>query len=130
MASEKQVAANRANAMRSTGPKTAAGKLKASRNAFRHGLSGPPTCDSVTAAKMDAIARALAGEKTTEDRVTSAADFARAQLELLQIRSIRTERLAKIDPNNYSVGELRRLAALDRYERYALTKRRRVWLKS
>ena len=41
MASEKQIAANRANAKRSTGPKTAAGKLRSSRNAFRHGLSGP-----------------------------------------------------------------------------------------
>jgi hypothetical protein len=39
MASEKQIAANRANAEKSTGPRTAAGKLKSSRNAFRHGLS-------------------------------------------------------------------------------------------
>lgn len=103
MASEKQIAANRANAMRSTGPKTAAGKLKSSRNAYRHGMSGPVPCDSATSAKVDAIARALAGEKPTEDRVTSAADFVRAQLELLRIRSIRTERLAKIDLNDYSI---------------------------
>ena len=39
MASEKQIAANRANAQKSTGPKTAAGRSKAGRNAFRHGLS-------------------------------------------------------------------------------------------
>ena len=31
MASEKQIAANRANAQKSTGPKTAAGRLKSSR---------------------------------------------------------------------------------------------------
>jgi hypothetical protein len=31
--------ANRANARRSTGPRTAAGKARASRNAVRHGLS-------------------------------------------------------------------------------------------
>ena len=39
MATEKQIAANRANARRSTGPKTVAGKMASSRNAFRHGLS-------------------------------------------------------------------------------------------
>jgi hypothetical protein len=129
MASEKQIAANRANALRSTGPKTAAGKLKSSRNAYRHGLSSPMTCDCTTSAKVDAIARALAGEKPTEDRVTSAADFARAQLELLRIRSTRIERLLKNDLNHNNLQELQRLAALDRYERYALTKRRRASLK-
>jgi hypothetical protein len=39
MATEKQIAANRANAKRSTGPKTAAGRARSSRNAYRHGLS-------------------------------------------------------------------------------------------
>jgi len=48
MATEKQIAANRANAKRSTGPKTAAGKLKSSRNAYRHGLSGPLLSDPAT----------------------------------------------------------------------------------
>jgi hypothetical protein len=129
MASEKQIAANRANAMRSTGPKTAAGKLKASRNAFRHGLSTEVSWDSATSAKIDAISRVLAGEQASEYRLTSAADFTRAQLELVRIRSIRTERLAKIDLNDNNLQELRRLAALDRYERYALTKRQRASLK-
>jgi hypothetical protein len=62
-----------------------------------------------------------------EDRLTSATDFGRAQLVLLRIRSTRTELLAKIDLNDNK--ELRRLAALDRYERYALTKRRRAAVK-
>jgi hypothetical protein len=35
---EKQIATNRANARRSSGPITAAGKAKASRNALKHGL--------------------------------------------------------------------------------------------
>ena len=43
MASEKQIAANRANAKKSTGPKTAAGQLKSSRNALRHGFPSPCT---------------------------------------------------------------------------------------
>jgi hypothetical protein len=41
MASEKQIAANRRNAQRSTGPKTEAGKERASRNALCHGLASP-----------------------------------------------------------------------------------------
>jgi hypothetical protein len=38
MATEKQIAANRANALRSTGPKTPEGKAQSSLNALRHGL--------------------------------------------------------------------------------------------
>jgi hypothetical protein len=40
MTSEKQLAANRENALRSTGPKTEAGKQTSSMNALRHGLTG------------------------------------------------------------------------------------------
>jgi hypothetical protein len=39
MASEKQVQANRANAKRSTGPKTEPGKALSRRNAYKHGLT-------------------------------------------------------------------------------------------
>jgi hypothetical protein len=40
MTSEKQIAANRENALRSTGPKTDTGKQTSSLNALRHGLTG------------------------------------------------------------------------------------------
>ena len=39
MASPTQIAANRRNAAKSTGPKTAAGKAVVARNALRHGLT-------------------------------------------------------------------------------------------
>src|SRR5690349_8436328 len=39
MASEKQIAANRRNARRSTGPRTPAGKVRAALNALTHGLT-------------------------------------------------------------------------------------------
>ena len=38
MISQKQIQANRISALRSTGPKTAAGKAVVARNALRHGL--------------------------------------------------------------------------------------------
>jgi hypothetical protein len=41
MASEQQIAANRRNALRSSGPKTERGKRAAAINAVRHGLSAP-----------------------------------------------------------------------------------------
>ena len=40
MPTPKQLAANRANAKKSTGPRTAAGKLASSRNSYKHGLTG------------------------------------------------------------------------------------------
>ena len=39
-ATQKQIDANRRNAQHSTGPKTEAGKVRASLNAWRHGLTG------------------------------------------------------------------------------------------
>ena len=39
MATEKQIAANRANALQSTGPKTEAGKAASSQNAVKHNLT-------------------------------------------------------------------------------------------
>jgi hypothetical protein len=126
MASEKQIAANRANAKRSTGPKTPAGKMASSRNAFRHGLSSPLQLNPIVSRKVDAIAHALAGGEADHDRLASAADFARVQLELLRIRATRTQLTEKTEPNYNNTQELRRIAALDRYERYCFTKRRRA----
>ncbi|UVO27595.1 hypothetical protein [Bradyrhizobium arachidis] len=39
MATEKQIAANRKNAARSTGPRTISGKARSRMNALRHGLA-------------------------------------------------------------------------------------------
>jgi hypothetical protein len=129
LATEKQIAANRANAKRSTGPKTAAGKQKSSCNAYRHGLSRPELSDPIDTTKVNAIAVELAGAQATEDRLKLARDFASAQIELARVQAIRAEQWEKINPNeglDHSPKNLNRLAALDRYERYAFTKRRRA----
>ena len=47
MATKLQVAANRANASKSTGPKTQEGRRRSSQNGVRHGLNQPPPHDLV-----------------------------------------------------------------------------------
>ena len=129
MATEKQIAANRANAKLSTGPKTVAGKQRSSGNAFRHGLSQSKLSDPSSIAEANAIAGVLVAEQESADRLTSVKDFAYAQVELVRIQAIRFKSWAEIDLNKdleRNTKDLKRLASLDRYERYALTKRRRA----
>ena len=126
MATERQIAANRANAKRSTGPKTVAGKMASSRNAYRHGLSGQLWLDPGTLVKANAIARAVVGEGANEEQLKSAAEFALAQFKLLRIRSKRATLMTNFELLLCNTRELRRLLALDRYERYCLTGRRRA----
>ena len=68
MASEKQLRANRANAKRSTGPKTATGKTLSCMNACKHGL----TAESIVIGDEDPRAfdllRANSKPTTTPDR--------------------------------------------------------------
>jgi hypothetical protein len=52
MATDKQIAANRQNAQKSTGPRTEGGKRRSRRNAFRHGL----TAESVVTVLEDEAA--------------------------------------------------------------------------
>jgi hypothetical protein len=47
MATKLQIAANRSNARRSTGPKTSEGRRKSSQNGILHGLNQPPPHDLV-----------------------------------------------------------------------------------
>src|SRR5260370_467463 len=57
MASAARIAANRVNARRSTGPRTARGKAASSRNACKHGFrsSAPPPPTPEFAALLDAF---------------------------------------------------------------------------
>jgi hypothetical protein len=126
VATERQIAANRANARLSTGPKTALGKLRSSRNAYQHGLSCPLRFGPDTRAKVEAIARLLVDEDASEQQRAAATEFAEAQLELLRIRAVRSEINGKVDLCHCDTQELRRLAALDRYERLAHTRRRQA----
>ena len=114
MASNRQIEANRGNAKRSTGPKTEAGKTRSSRNSLRHGLSRPMTRGS------DCEIRAMVHEGLTE-----APDLVRAKLEITRIRSARSALLAaflKAPHPNLA----KRLRGIDRYERKAFARQRRL----
>jgi hypothetical protein len=112
MATEKQILANRRNAQKSTGPKTAAGRLKSSRNAFRHGLSLPLRLDTATSAKIDAIAQVVTRDQADEEQLSAAPEFAEAQLQLLRIRGVRAELMATFDITCGDYHKLQQLAAL------------------
>jgi hypothetical protein len=129
MATAKQIAANRANSRLSTGPKTEVGRLKSSRNALRHGLSGSLQMDGNALVKIEAMARVLADESTNEERRQAARELAESQLELSRIRGIRNELMMSLNSQHCSLQQLKRVAALDRYERWAVSKRRRAQLK-
>ena len=97
MATEKQIAANRANALRSTGPKTLAGRLKSSRNAYRHGLSLSMTADLSMIDKVGVVARSMVNDPADRASLEAAKSFVQAQLELLRIRAERKDLAKSID---------------------------------
>jgi hypothetical protein len=105
----KRVRANRANARRSTGPKTAAGKSAASRNALRHGLAVPVPVDMSLAGEGERLARIIAGEGATSSRLERARRVAEAQLDLLRVGRARSLLLGDVRARAKppSVSELR-----------------------
>jgi hypothetical protein len=113
MASSRRINANRLNAKKSTGPKTALGKLKSSRNATRHGLSYGISIEDVDPSFIENVA-------TLIDRPEAAIDDIQALAQALELgRRLQQER-AKL----LARGDLKRLAALDRLERNAFKARR------
>src|SRR6266853_345208 len=59
MASERQIAANRRNARKSTGPRSGAGRKRASHNAYRHGLNLNMTSTAAFAKQLDKLVRQI-----------------------------------------------------------------------
>jgi hypothetical protein len=127
-----RIAANRANARKSTGPKTAAGKARVSRNARRHGLSRPLFCGGVFTPHVEALAREIAGENACGERLALACNIAAAQLDLARIRIAKRDlqdaaNFGSTDaqhPCDWSA--LSRLERLDRYEQRVFTRRRKA----
>jgi hypothetical protein len=121
MASERQIAANRRNARKSTGPRSGAGMKRASRNACRHGLTLNITSTAVFAKQLDKLVRKIAGD--TEDAMVleRARAIAQAELDLARVRQAkvalieRASAFGELDPPTLTVTQMIRLLnAFDR----------------
>src|ERR671936_5830 len=86
MASERQIAANRRNALKSTGPRTAAGRAKSSRNACRHGLRAGLRPNQP--AEVERMARLLGGGDAGPLVLSWAHTAAEASLDIVRIRRV------------------------------------------
>jgi hypothetical protein len=95
MASERQIAANRQNARKSTGPRSATGKKRASRNAYRHGLSKPSWGAAFNRA-VDDLARDIAGDAADPATLELAREVAEAKLELDRVRRCKIALIARM----------------------------------
>jgi hypothetical protein len=106
MASERQIAANRLNALRSSGPRSAEGKARAASNALKHGLTGKQVVlPGEDPAEFDAFRSDLIADRApqgaleeifAEKIVADAWRFRRA-LQLVAALYQREERAAKLE---------------------------------
>ncbi len=89
MTTSGQLAANRANAKKSTGPKTLSGKRRSARNARKLGLSIPVAVDSTLAVEVSSLAVQLARNSASREASELATKIAEAQVDLSRIRRAR-----------------------------------------
>jgi hypothetical protein len=123
MTSPRKVFTNRLNALRSTGPRTPEGKARVGKNALRHGLSVLALRDPSRAGEIATLARAIAGDDPTAWRLALAAWIAAAQIDVVRARGAR---LGSYPQTPDEPGAIARLAAIDRYEKRAMSRRNRA----
>jgi hypothetical protein len=155
MATDKQNAANRRNAVRSTGPRTLSGKARSRRNSIRHGLLSKVMADPALVGEARKLAIRIAREHGRPDHCVEAQTVAEAELTILQARAARARVLdmspvARTPRSERSDGRMRSealmaivgagdndlasaylerlpmLTRLDRYEKTALLRRQRA----
>jgi hypothetical protein len=96
MSSDRQIAANRRNARRSTGPRSAAGRRRSSRNSFRHGLAAGLATSAEHIKYIERLARKIAGASPDILTLESARTFAQAEFELAQIRRVKVALISRV----------------------------------
>ena len=123
MTSSGKAERNKHNARKSTGPRTQGGKLRASRNALRHGLA--TVADHVQSKDVDRLAAALAVfcRNVPAELIRAAAA---AELQLRHVRKVRANvgrdllDALSVDPGKDGRAFLNLLVRYERLDRYEL----------
>ena len=108
MTSERKRAANRRNAKRSTGPRSAAGKAKSRNNALRHGLARKHTRLIGQIGEIDQLALAFAGSDPSPEMLYYARAAAEAELDVMRVRTVRADFISQkaADPATFAPQRL------------------------
>jgi len=96
MATERQIAANRRNANRSTGPRSRAGRKRAAGNATVHGLTANLLSSATLAEQVEKLAREIAGSFEDAILLQYARDVARAEIDLARVRRIKVALIERV----------------------------------
>jgi hypothetical protein len=89
MTSETKRAANRRNAARSSGPRSAAGKKRGSQNAVRHGLATSLHQDAAARTEIERMAKLLCGDGASRLKYELARTRAESEIVLRRARMAR-----------------------------------------
>src|SRR5262249_18295955 len=116
MASERQIAANRRNAHKSTRPRSSARRKRASRTAYRHGLTLSISSTAAFAKQLDKLVHEIAGDTKDEIVLERARAVAQAELELARVRRAkvalieRASAFGELDRPQLTVAQMIRVA--------------------
>jgi hypothetical protein len=94
MSSDAKIAANRRNGSKSRGPRTSAGKAKASRNALRHGLAAISRDNPAFFPDIERLAKAICNDQADPLLFEQALIIAESEFILICVRA---ERIAAIE---------------------------------
>jgi len=94
MSSERKVTANRSNGRRSSGPRTNAGKTRASCNALQHGLAVIMHDRSIPSGEVACFAKALCGDDSDPALLAQAQVIVQNEMVL---RAIREQQIALVE---------------------------------
>jgi len=125
MTSPAKLRANRRNGAKGTGPKTAAGKARAARNARRHGFNLPVLADPGFSSEIDDLARTIemsaTGGAADARGHDHACEIAGAIIDLRRVRAASCRSSPRCTPTRpRPPARCASFMRLDRYERRAL----------